>query len=439
MRRWLPSTWIECVYTSLSASGRAAWRATAWVFRNSKDLIAFLSLAVGIAVLVYLYSLAQQGVVEDFSVPPKLTEQGYTGTVVARRLIDKFRDISRAAGGGGGGDRFSVDKSLKDSLKVLEAELPVTFVVEMMRSIFRMPHDKIGGDIIALNGTSDYAIVLRIESEFCSPETCVFKTQSGSVETGLDALSYQALERLDPYTVAVYYLRTNKVSAAESLISDFMKQESVPETDRLNVKGGILRKVGKLREAKDAYSAAIRKDPQNPSPHYNLAELLRDEGNPSQAIPEYQKAIELQNAIRRDDAQALSDFNRGLGSGYLDQAGKAQRENKASLDAQALKCFTTALAQNPNNVRAYAGWGGVLLNEGKIEEAKEKYQEALKRDPNLVQAYLDLGNCLQRTHQAAEAAAMYQRAIEVSEKNEHSDRTSEEAARTQLNELERLH
>lgn len=437
MLRWLSSTWIECIRDCFAALGKAAWTVSVWVFRNSKDLIAFLSLAVGLAILGYLYSLAQQGVVEDFNVPTVLKEQGYTGVVVAQRLIDRFQEIRHAAGEGSG-ERISADTGLKDSLKLLEAELPVTFIVEMVRTFFRLPPAKIGGDIVVRTEagakTPSYEILLRIESEFCAP-ACVFKGHYSDVETGLTELSFQALGRVDPYNLAVYYLRRSDALEAERLIPDFMRQRSIPEADRLNVMGGILKRRGKIKAAKDAYCEAIREDPQDPSPHYNLAEVLRQEGTFPQAMREYQEAITLQNAIKRNDPKSLSDFYRGLGSGYQKQAEANTRES-ANLAAKALQNYLRAISLNSQNARAYAGWGSLLLKGEKVDDARAKYEESLKLDPNLVQGYLGIADCLRLRNQAAAAVEMYKRAIQVSEEHENSDEASAQAARKQVEILE---
>ncbi len=217
-----------------------------------------------------------------------------------------------------------MDASPKDSLKLLEAEVPVTFVVEMMRSVFALPSRKIGGDIIVFHPGSAgsppvYRIFLRIESEFCAPGTCVLDASGTDLESVLEQLSFDALRKIDPYVLAVYYLRKNDIPAAEKLIPDFLRQKDIPKADRFNVKGGILRRLGQIRGALDAYGAAEKEDPANPSPYFNRAELMRYQSEFDKAILEYRKAIDRQNALHRDDP-IQADFYCGLGNGYRDQA-----------------------------------------------------------------------------------------------------------------------
>jgi tetratricopeptide (TPR) repeat protein len=444
MRRWLSSTWMECLYDLLTILWKTIGRASAWVFQSSKELIAFLSLIVGLAILAYLYFLAQLGVVEDFTVPEELSKRGFTGAVAAHRLVDGFREI-RDGAGGEGQEPYSTNAGPRDSLKLLEAEVPVTFIVEMIRTMLDLPTRKIDGEIIELRptqpgGPMSYSILLRIQSEFCTPQACIVRGSSGSVEDGLNQLSADTLRKVDPYVIAVYYLRRNDIPAALALIPDFIRQKNIPEADRYNVKGGILRKAGDRIRAREAYELAISSDPRNPSPHFNLAELFRDAGNLDQAIPEYQQAILRQNALSHTDPKMV-DFYCGLANGYRDQAkalseaGKIKESSNKS--ALAEENYGKAMALNPTYARTFAGWGTLLLNEGRMTDAKGKYEEAIRLDPALAQAYLGLAEVFRSSGQLAQAAEMYKKAIKASEENRHSDEKSERAARSRLQTLEK--
>ena len=160
------------------------------------------------------------------------------------------------------------------SVKVLDTEVPVTFMVELIRSIFRLPVSRIGGDIVQVGpsgGPAVYVTTLRIESEFCSPRTCIFPITSTDIEKGLTEVPFDAMEKIDPYNLAVYYLRVRRTSDAEKLIGDFMREKDISEADRYNVQGGILRQLGKIEEAKGAYGVAKAKDPSDPTPYIRMS------------------------------------------------------------------------------------------------------------------------------------------------------------------------
>jgi tetratricopeptide (TPR) repeat protein len=440
--QWRWSPWLECLAECLVLAAKALWTAVSWLFRNTKDVIAFLSLVIGLVVLGYLFSLASEGVVESINVPEELTKQGYSGAVVAHRLVDQFKTIRNGAGGEGR-EPLAMDASPKDSLKLLEAEVPITFVVEMIRSVFALPSRKIGGDIIVLHpGAAGsppvYRVLLRIESEFCAPGTCVLDGSGTDLESVLEQLSFAALRKVDPYVLAVYYLRKNDIPAAEKLIPDFLRQKDISKADRFNVKGGILRRLGQIGGALDAYGAAEKEDPANPSPYFNRAELMRYQGEFDKAILEYRNAIDRQNSLHRDDP-IQADFYCGLGNGYRDQAqslsdsGKAQEANR--LSSKAAEAYGRGDSMNPANARCSSGWGVLLLNEQKIGDAKGKFEQAIRLDPNLPQAYWGLAECLRRNNQTKDAIELYRKAIQISEEHYHSDKKAEEAARKQLDAL----
>jgi tetratricopeptide (TPR) repeat protein len=59
------------------------------------------------------------------------------------------------------------------------------------------------------------------------------------------------------------------------------------------IAGAQLNRMGMPAEAARHYAAAIARDPSDPDFHYNLANALLNAGNYTEAIPEYQRAIDL--------------------------------------------------------------------------------------------------------------------------------------------------
>ena len=72
-----------------------------------------------------------------------------------------------------------------------------------------------------------------------------------------------------------------------------------------------------------------------------------------------------------------------------------------------------ALAVTSNNDVAYAGLGGVLLDEGKVEEAIVQFGRALSIRPDNGQAHSALGKALLRKGDTAEAIVHWQKSLEL--------------------------
>jgi tetratricopeptide (TPR) repeat protein len=428
--------WLQCLFDCLRTCSRGAWSVCRWVFKNAADLIAFLSLAAVVAILVYLFSLTKQVVIEDFQVPEDLKKQGYSGAVIGNRIRDGIRKIVADAGEKGE-DRFAGDAAPKDSVKVLDTEVPVTFMVELIRSIFRLPVSRIGGDIVQVGpsgGPAVYVTTLRIESEFCSPRTCIFPITSTDIEKGLTEVPFDAMEKIDPYNLAVYYLRVRRTSDAEKLIGDFMREKDISEADRYNVQGGILRQLGKIEEAKGAYGVAKAKDPSDPTPYFNLAELLRDQGRINDALNEYREAVKHQKP-GVDDALS-ADLYAGLGSGYRDLAlvdGDQEKRNKVRQEA--VQDFKKSISLDPKNPRPYTGLGNLILNEREYRQALPFFEKAHELDPDSAQASFGLAECLRALGDPKASAELYAKIITLSADRGNADGKFEKLARDRLAEM----
>ncbi len=80
----------------------------------------------------------------------------------------------------------------------------------------------------------------------------------------------------------------------------------------------------------------------------------------------------------------LRDVQRraNLGTVYLNQ-GKVQ---------DATNQYQEALRINPNYSEAHNNLGTVFLNQGKVQEAIPRFNEALRMNPNFAEAHYNLGN-----------------------------------------------
>jgi tetratricopeptide (TPR) repeat protein len=122
------------------------------------------------------------------------------------------------------------------------------------------------------------------------------------------------------------------------------------------------------RTALSIWSDTIRKLPSNARAHSNLAEALRDAGDPSAALNEVAQAIAL------EPLEAKHYFNRGtiyLNLGRLDEA---------------FADFSQSLQLKPS-AAALQNRGIVYCRLKQFEPAIADFDDALRRDPNLLLAW----------------------------------------------------
>jgi tetratricopeptide (TPR) repeat protein len=120
---------------------------------------------------------------------------------------------------------------------------------------------------------------------------------------------------------------------------------------------------------------SLEVDPDQPRALENLANLLADLGRPDEAIPHYQRALELTRATGED----LRTFYWNLGLVYRE---------KGSLP-EALAQFEQGLALYPDDPRLHYVYGETLLLAGRRAEAVAAFREALRwsdEDPQFRQA-----------------------------------------------------
>ena len=107
-------------------------------------------------------------------------------------------------------------------------------------------------------------------------------------------------------------------------------------------------------------------------PHYALADALRESGDCTTALAEYQTAL----AARPAHRELLTNY--GICLGQLDRYPEAEA------------AFRRALAVDPAYARGYTNLAAVALLEGDAEQARDYYQRAIVVDPRNVHARMQL-------------------------------------------------
>jgi Tfp pilus assembly protein PilF len=124
-------------------------------------------------------------------------------------------------------------------------------------------------------------------------------------------------------------------------------------------------------------------------PHYALADALRESGDCTAALPEYEAVVRDRPGLR----EPLTNY--GICLGQLNRLPEAEA------------AFRRALAVDPGYARGYTNLAAVALLEGDAEQARDYYQRAIVVDPRNVHARMQLAQIYEdRLHDYAKAALM---------------------------------
>ncbi len=174
---------------------------------------------------------------------------------------------------------------------------------------------------------------------------------------------------------------------------------------------------------------AILLNPQYAEAHHNLGAAYHALGNNQQAIYHYQQAIKQEPSLFKtyynlgriyyetgEFQTALNTFKKALDinqnhSEVLNAIGLVLKSQNHP--DQAINYFEKAIKGNDKFISAYVNWGTILAAMGKTDEAQACYLRALALAPDNVEILNNLGNLAAKNEQYNEAIDYYTRALEI--------------------------
>jgi tetratricopeptide (TPR) repeat protein len=157
----------------------------------------------------------------------------------------------------------------------------------------------------------------------------------------------------------------------------------------------ILIEKEKLDEAENHFQAASRAEPNNAEFHSGHAFVLERLGRDEEA------AAECEAAIRVSPKSALPWYSYG-----------AFLEKHRKLD-EAIAQYRRAIQIDPRFVDAHIDLGTALLEKGDLQEGKLHYQQATRLAPKLAQPHYYLGKIFLRTGDVHQAIAHFEEALRL--------------------------
>ena len=177
------------------------------------------------------------------------------------------------------------------------------------------------------------------------------------------------------------------------------------------------------------FQKALDLDPRNQIAQNNLGYALFQQGRFDQAVPHYQEALAI------DPAYAGAHNNLGISLVQKQQFDQAITEFRLALQADpnyadvrhnlgitlaqqgrwddAIDQYRRAIALDPANAKAHYNLGLALVRTGHSYDAILEYRQSIALDPNYPEAHNNLGNALMRNGQFDDAIAQYEEALRL--------------------------
>ena len=149
------------------------------------------------------------------------------------------------------------------------------------------------------------------------------------------------------------------------------------------------------RDTETCFRNVVAKNPNSPTAHNNLGNVLRRNGAFDQAVEQYRQAIQI------DPTYQFARVNLGV---TLVQKGEP---------ASAIPLLQEALRKNPNDPKASYGLGSALAQTGWPDEAIICYKHALALQPDFVDAHTNVANLLLERGDSENAMLHYRKAVEL--------------------------
>jgi Flp pilus assembly protein TadD len=192
--------------------------------------------------------------------------------------------------------------------------------------------------------------------------------------------------------------RAGRLREAEQMYRDVLSRHP-RNAQAIHLLGLIAFQLGRPVDSIQCLRLAAQLDANNPTFHADLGDVLRTQGEVTEAIAACQKALELK--------PDMADVHHCLGVLYKQQDDLERAE----------QCFRQALAVDPNHAASYGSLGTLLRTADQMTEAQAMFERAVQLSPTNGDYYWNLGLCLYELGQRLEAIACYQQTLRLSPGN----------------------
>ena len=440
-----------------SSMGAVASDTLSLLRRHPKTFLTALLFAV-IAVYVHHELSLSVIIIDAFSVPRILADQGVTGVVVSGEIADAALNIEQTDRSIGNAAsmtdelRLSPEPPLPD-IEVLGTKLSPRGLILFVQALLNSEPPRLTGEIVCLNQNCSgwdqqrtptaNEDVLKVTYRMVRGPNEILSEQflASDLDSAVKRLAGSLLANTNPYLLGRY--KTNVEHDNKSAVELFRRciaacTNPMQRAGAYNDLGLLVEKQGGATEAIELYRKAAELAPQNSVVYANWAYVLLRTEDVVGADAKIRRAISLPPVTattymlqaeilksQRDFAGATAALNNAV---RVDPQRDAAYGNLgAVLNDQkrydeAIISFKKAIELNPNEAIHYYNLGLALQSLGqRDEEAAKMYEKALSLDqimPATSLAYSNWGTILANSGRYLEAEAKYRRAIEIDPSNE---------------------
>jgi tetratricopeptide (TPR) repeat protein len=412
------------------------WGRTSKSFDELRKVAINLLVLMPVCLIVYtVYQAVDEDVmiIDSFTMPKSLIDEGYTSTIIAKRVIDSVKDVHSTANARV--DRLQIGHESQfaslSNLQVPQSGLTLQTFVSLLRKVFNLQDDKIEGDIRIKQATRDshpqvYVMSLRFDIEQNTAERLGRPTDSRHfvkrVEaTSLDGLVEQAAQAIvgktSPAVLASYLYQAQEWEKLDNLLDQLVESSKQKIKARALVLRGLrLVDQCQIDEALVSFKGAVDVNPQSRFAMVKYGDALAKAGRPKEAIQIFEKADKARKGARAPSVLLYGSWAKALAVSDNVAKGDLSEDNLSQAEAKLAMADREAAKRGGRDSRIYRIWGDILLDAKKYEQAKEKYRIAVALDPQDSAAYEKWGRVLFDQRDFAGAIEKYRRAIAKNER-----------------------
>ncbi|MGA2351331.1 MAG: tetratricopeptide repeat protein [Terracidiphilus sp.] len=212
---------------------------------------------------------------------------------------------------------------------------------------------------------------------------------------GLLKISTPAVDMYRRFDKAIVDGETGNSAAVIAEWEELVRED--PSDARIqNNMGASLARAGRFKEAIPYYQKGLELNPQFNAIHNNLGRALFAVGRLDEAIDQYKMGLE----VYSNSAELHNNLGRALA-----QNGKI---------GEATMHFKRAVEIKPNFADAHINLGSALLSAGHPEEATQEFKRAVESDPRSAEAHTYMGTALYYGEgKVRDALAQWSKALEL--------------------------
>jgi tetratricopeptide (TPR) repeat protein len=400
------------------AFGRRPWKIAGLWLKGLRMLAVDLAGIAGVVVLVaFVWREATRETVhiDPIGVPPSLAEDGFTGEVLAQRLMDQIIEIQAKAS--------TTMPKRKIGVAFLQTDFVVPGVGFSVGTAAGFVGEMLGTRRTRVRGEFTrqddlYVLTLRVDGREAIARTDPVARKD--LDKALKSGAEKIVRVSEPYVLASYYYDVDKTLAlaeADEIIKNGGDDvESVVRS--YNLRGLIFADRKQVEEAIGNYRTAIEIDPEFSLSYGNLAAAFEDSKRIDEALAVYRTLVTIEQSpaaynnlarllVEKNEVdEAIEYYRKAIA---LDQSiailhsnlGEAFRRRKELDDA--MTSLLTAIKRDAKYAPAYFNLALVYRDKNEIEQAIAYLHQSIAADPKLAVVHYELGLMLDRLALARES------------------------------------